>query len=403
MTPAALDVMALADISVSGGINSSCVSEANSSYNSSDEGDRLLPSAVDRGSHSPDAVRPCYYMLQILGMWKPRNGKFEFIWRVYRVFVFILWLGCIAAIMCIDFVHYGFDKDKIRQGEIMNSIPTCLNLLCPFVFTLYYFNRGQFVELVLSVQNVSNEWHQKVNQVAKWYTLMSACLWGLAAAFFIIHWVPFLSRPWHYVVYIVVAVYTTGWWGIWLSIYGFVCHVHSLQITTVVEEMKSRECTSVAVMQKHSQSQISLERTQKDFNIIISFALAYHGADVIIFSFAYFSSSFGSEYQLWQYAGGVIFDLISILVKLYPPAIVAAAVHCLVVQASKLYQAQLTPMSTSLPLEDMQLFQYIAWCEADMGLKILGIRITVELAMKIFMTIVTGAISFVAFAVPRLK
>ena len=394
--------MAEVEVCENAEINSSYAREISSSYNSCEEGIHLL-SAVDRGPHSPHAIRPCYYILQILGMWKPRDGKFEFIWRVYRGFVYLLCLGTLAAIMGLDFVHYGFDKDKIRLGEIMNSVPTCLNLLCPFIFTVYYFKTGQFVEIVFSVQNVSNERHQKLSRVARWYTLMSFCLWVLGAAFFIIHWLPFLSKPWQYVVYIVVAVYTTGWWSTWLSIYGFACHVHSLQIDVVVDEMKAIDCTPVAIMQKHSQLQISLERTQKDFNVIISFALAYHVADLIIFSFAYFSFSFGSTYELWQYVGGVIFDLISIIVKLYPPAIVAAAVHRIVVQASKRYQFQVTPMSTDLPLEDMQLFQYIAWCEADMGLKILGIRITVELAMKIFMTIVTAAISFVAFVVPRLK
>ena len=394
--------MAEVEVCENAEINSSYVREISSSYNSCEERVRLL-SAVDRGPLSPDAVRPCYYMLQILGMWKPRDGKFEFIWRVYRVFVYLLWLGILVAIMCLDFVHYGFEKDKIRLGEIMNSVPTCLNLLCPFIFTVYYFNRGQFVEVVFSVQNISNEQHQKLSRVARWYTLMSVCLWVLGAAFFIIHWVPFLSKPWHYVVYIVVAVYTTGWWSAWLSIYGFACHVHSLQIDAIVDEMKSTDCTAVTIMRKYSQLQISLERTQKDFNVIISFALAYHAADLIIFSFAYFRSSFGSTYELWQYVGGVIFDLTSIIVKLSPPARVAAAVHRIVIQASKRYQLQVTPMSTDLPLEDMQLFQYIAWCEMDMGLKILGIRITVELAMKIFMTIVTAAISFVAFVVPRLK
>ena len=60
-------------------------------------------------------------------------------------------------------------------------------------------------------------------------------------------------------------------------------------------------------------------------------------------------------------------------------------------------------MSRDLRTEDIRLFQYIAWCETEMGLKILGIRITVELAMKIFMTIVTATTSFVAFVVPCLK
>ena len=387
------------DVSESGEISSRYVGEVrdeiNASYNSYEERNRLFPPT--------DAVRPCYYILQILGMWKPRNGKFEFMWRVYRIFVYILWLGCLTAIMCLDFVHYGFKEEKVRFGEILNSIPTCLNLLCPFMFTVYYFNRGQFVELVFSVQNVSHEWHRKLIRIARWYTFMSVCLWGLGAAFFIIHWFPFFSKSWHYVLYIVTVVYTTGWWGTWLSIYGFVCHVHSLQIDTVVEEMTSRECRPVVVMLKHFQLQSSLERTQKDFNIVISFALAYHTADLVIFSFAYFNSSFGSTYQLWQYVGGILFDLMSIIVKLYPPAVVSAAVHRIVLQASRRYQLQVMPPSTDLPCEDMQLFQYIAWCESDMGLKILGIRITVELAMTIFMTIITAVVSFVAFVVPKLK
>lgn len=393
--------MSLVEVCESAEINSR-YGEMSSSYNSYEERDPLFP-VVDLGPRSPDVTRPCYYILQILGMWKPTNGKFEFIWRVYRGFVYVLWLGCLAAIMCLDFIHYGFKKETIHVGEIMNSVPTCLNLLCPFMFTLYYFNRGQFVELVYSVQNVSYEWRQKLRRIARWYTLMSVSLWVLGASFFMLHWFPFLSRWWHYVVYITAVVYTTGWWATWLSIYGFVCHVHSLQIDTVIEQMKSTGFKPTTILQKHHQLQTSLERTQADFNVVISFALAYHAADVIIFSFAYFNSSFGSTYQLWQYAGGVLFDLVSIVVKLYPPSVVAAAVHRIVVQASKRCQLQVTPRTTDLPAEDMQLFQYMALCESDMGLKILGIRITVELAMKILMTIITAAISFVAFVIPRLQ
>ena len=51
-------------------------------------------------------------------------------------------------IMGLDFVLHDFKKNEIRVGEITNSVSTCLNLLCPFVFTIYYLSRGQFVELV---------------------------------------------------------------------------------------------------------------------------------------------------------------------------------------------------------------------------------------------------------------
>ena len=382
-------------------INSENERELSYSYNSYEERNRLLPGPVDHGQHSPEAVRPCYYILQILGVWKPNDGKFEFIWRVYRRIVYVLWLECLVAIMCLDFVHYGLQKDKIHVREIMNSACTCLVFLCPYVFTVYYFNQGQFVQLVFSVQCISDDWHRKLSRISRWYTLMSVFLWVTCAAFFMVHWFPFFSKSWHYAVYIPVILYIAGWWGTWLSIYGFVCHVHSLHIDTVVDEMKSRECRSTYIVQKHSQLLTSLERTQKDFSLIISLALAYHALDLIIFSFAYFNSDFGSDYPIWQYIGTVIYDLISIIVKLYPPAIVAAASHRIVVQAAK--RCHMTTTSTHLPLEDMQLYQCIAWSEKDMGLKILGIRITVELAMKIFMTIITAAVSFVAFVIPRLK
>ena len=394
--------MAGFEASGSSTINSRFKSDLTSSYTSYDESNPLL-AARDRESGSPEVIRPCFYLLQILGMWKPQNGKFGFIWRVYRSFVYILWLGSLAAIMCLDFVHYGFDKQKIHVRELINSVCTCLNFLCPFVFTLYYFKHGRYAELVFSVQNVSQEWKEKLKRISQWYTLASINLWGLCVAFLVFHWLPFFSKWWHYGIYVPAVVYISGWWSTWLSVYGFVCHVHSLQIDTVVEEMASRECKPATILQKHFQLQSSLERTQRDFNFIISFALAYHALDLIIFSFAYFSSAFGSDYPIWQYVGAVLFDLISIIFKLFPPAIVAAASHRLVVQASKKCQSQLSPLTTDLPLEDMQLFHYMALRESDMGLKILGVRITVELAMKILMTIGTAAISFVAFVIPKLN
>ena len=91
----------------------------------------------------------------------------------------------------------------------------------------------------------------------------------------------------------------------------------------------------------------------------------------------------------------------TILVKLFPPALVAAAVHRSVTETAK--RCDVTLLAASMPKEDMWLLQYMVSCERDMGLKIIGIRITVELVGTILMTIVTAAVSFVAFVVPRLK
>ena len=379
------------------------VSHSNDSclYKNTDS-DITVP-VLNRSRRSPNVIRPCYYILQILGMWKPMNGKFESLWRVYRGFIFLVLLPvCLAAIMCLDFVHNGFTKKSVDVREIMNNACTCLDFLCPFVFTVYYFHKGQFVEVVTCVQNVSEEWCQKLRRIARWYSLMSVLLWGLCILYLIMHWFPFFSKPWHYAVYVPVIVYIAGWWGTWLTIYGFVCHVHSLQIDVVIQpEMKSAELNATTIFKKFSQLQTSLEETQKDFNVIISLALAYHTVDLIVFSFAYLSSAFGSDYPLWQFVGTVLFDLTTLIFKLYPPAIVAAAVHRIVVQACKRCRESL--VTTDLPLEDMQLFQYMVLCEPDMGLKILGIRITVELSMKILMAIFTAAISFVSFVLVRLK
>ena len=355
---------------------------------------------------SNDCIRPCYYLLQLLGMWRPavqddRIRVKVIMHKIYDFLIHLLWLVSLVAVMALDFIHYGFRKKQVHFADILNSVPTCLNLLCPFVFTQIYFKRGQFAQLVLSVQNMSAEQRETLRKRAKVYTWISVTLWLLSAVFFTFHWKPFFSSFWHYAVYIIVIVYTTGWWAVWLSIYAFVCHVHSLQIDALVDSIRSKETRPVQVLYRQQQLRNSLDRTQKDFNFIISFAISYHALDIIIFSFAYFDDAFGKRYELWQYAGGVTFDLVTILIKLFPPAVVAAAIHRTVTQAGK--RCDVTPLMESLPQEDMQLFQYMVNCEQDIGLKILSIRITVELVGTILMTIVTAGVSFVAFVVPRLK
>ena len=362
-----------------------------------------LVQLVDNPTDRREVIRPCYYILPVLGMWNTENTRFNINWRIYRAFIYFVWLAVLVAVMCLDFVHYGFNSKSVHVRAVMNSVCTSVDFLCPFVFTLYYFNHGQFVDVVSSVQNVSDEWYEKLRKMSRWYTLLSLILWALCAAFFMVHWYPFFSKPWHYGVYIPVIIVMSGWWAAWLTIYGYVCHVHSLQIDIVSAKVASRQQNSTAIFLEHIQLQNSLEKTQKDFSVIISLAIIYHSVDLIVFSFAYFNSAFGNDYPLWQYVGTVLFDLLSLIFKLYPPALVAAAVHRLVLQGAKRCHTFVTPTSTELPLQEMQLFQYMASCEADMGLKILGIRITLELALQLLMAIVTIAVSFVAFVIPKLK
>lgn len=358
----------------------------------------------ERPSYSADiCIRPCYYLLQLLGMWRPYSDSKvkETIQKIYNVLILFVWLASLVAVLSLDFIHYGFKQKKVHFADLVNSVPTSLNLLCPFVFTQVYLKHGQFTELVLSVQNLSAQYRARLRKTAQFYTWISVTLWLLSGTFFMFHFMPFFSSTWHYVVYTIVSVYTSGWWAVWLNIYAFVCHVHSLQIDDLIDSTRSKETNPVQVLYKQQQLRNSLDRTQQDFNFIISFAISYHFLDIIIFSFAYFDYAFGKHYELWQYAGGVIFDLMTILVKLFPPALVAAAVHRSVTETAK--RCDVTPLAASMPKEDMWLLQYMVSCERDMGLKIIGIRITVELVGTILMTIVTAAVSFVAFVVPRLK
>lgn len=353
-------------------------------------------------------IRPCYHLLLALGMWQPRDRRHHngprarrIACKIYHVLIRLLWLVSLLAVMSLDFIHYGFRHKGVHIADLMNSVPTCLNLLCPFVFTQLYFERSQYTDLVLGVQNLSTQYAAKLRKRARWYTFVSVTSWLLSAAFFTFHWMPFFSSTWHYVVYCIVIIYTTGWWAVWLSIYAFVCYAHCLQIDSLIECLRSEQTSPVQVMYKHQQLRNSIDRTQWDFSFIISFAISYHALDIIIFSFAYFDDAFGRHYALWQYAGGVIFDLGTILVKLSPPAVLAAAVRRSLIAAVK--RCDVTPRMERLPKENLRLLQYMVNCERDMGLKILGIRITVELVGTILMTIVTAAVSFVAFVVPRLK
>ena len=124
-------------------------------------------------------------------------------------------------------------------GEIINSCCTIFNLGCPFIFIKYYFNYGNYDNVVRTILEDGQEANtRKIVCLSRIYTLISVLLWIIAAVFFYVHWVPFFKYGWHYLFYFVTVEYTTGWWAAWLSIYGFVCHLHSLQARTFIENMQ---------------------------------------------------------------------------------------------------------------------------------------------------------------------
>lgn len=358
----------------------------------------------ERRSLSADiCVRPCYYLLQFFGLWRPSGNNSrvkEIMYKIHHIITLLVWVTSLVTVLSEDFIRYGFKQKRIHVSDLLNSVTTDLNLLCPFVFTQIYLQRGQFTDLVLSVQNLSPQYKARLHKKARIYTWISVVLWFLSAGFFFFQWKPLFTATYRYVVYIIVIVYTSGWWAVWLGVYAYVCDVHRLQIDALIDCIRSKESSPAKVLYNQQQVRNSIDRTEQDFNFIISFAVSYHALDILIFSFAYFDHAFGKNYEIWQYVWGVFQDFISILIKLLSPALLSATVHRSINEAAK--RCDVTSITEIMPQEDLQLFQYMVSCEPDMGLKILGIRITVELVGTILMTSVTVVVSFVTFVVPRL-
>eukprot|EP00794_Sanderia_malayensis_P011031 gene11031-12195_t len=359
--------------------------------------------------------RPSYYFLRILGAWQPKNC--HPIFHVYSVISFGILILSMLSILGLECVHrQGFltpGGQQWKLGSILNSVFTLLNLTCPFIFIKYYFRHGSYDQLLVSVFQSSFEHRGRVRFLSRVYSCISLILWLLGVAFFYAHWLPFFSQIWHYVLYAVVLFYSTGWWATWLSIYGFVCHVHSIQGQIFIEHMQS--CFQMSNRTRNEErKRVGLllgayndfsrwiERTQSEFGKIVSFAITYHVVDIIVFTVAYLDKDFGSSdvYPFYQYIGGVGFDLTSIAIKLYPAAIVSMAIHRITQRSGSECYVHYT--NVEMPEERFQLYQHLNIREQDIGLRILGVKISVRIAVGIFVTIVTALGTFLRFVIVNL-
>ena len=310
-----------------------------------------------------------------------------------------------SVFSALEYVLHG-KFGSWKAGSIVNSCFTLMNLTLPFIFIKYYFRYGSYDALVLSVLQSSFEHRSEVRKLSRAYSLLSMVAWMLSSLFFYMHWLPFFKEVWHYAVYGLTVFYTTGWWAMWLSIYGFVCHMHKLQAQIFIEKMQElfqnsnrgpkdeRERVG-KLLGMYNELNRWIERTQSEFGIIISFAMAYHTIDAIVFSVAYWDQDFGVDYPLLQYIGGMAFDLASIAMKLYPAAIVSAALHLITRRAGN--ECYPHYFYVYMPMERFQFYQHLSIREQTVGLRILGVKITVRIAVGIFVTIITGLGTFLRF------
>ncbi|XP_047130445.1 uncharacterized protein LOC124810153 isoform X1 [Hydra vulgaris] len=352
-----------------------------------------------------DAPRPCYYFFRLLGMWQPKNAFIIF--KVYNWIMFTLVFINAFFIFMLSYLH----SSSFKFAEVFNSIGSILDFCCPFLFVKYYFRYGNFERIIKHIYEQSTEEDlKKLRKMRYIYTFLSFIMWATMSLYFIKHWERFfknqiLSYELTAVIYIQVIVVTMGWWASWLSLYGYVCHIHVHQIKLYDKHMKDTfskanntndECIGHLLFE-FNELHHWLELTQKDFSKIISFAVAYHIMDIFVFSYAYWTDSFGKNYPIYNFVGTIFFDTISIAIKLYPAALVCKAVHEIVISVGI---ECLSNCTSHIPNERFSFYRHLFFIEQDMGFLILGVKITMRLTVGIFVSLATASITFIKFLLP---
>ena len=333
--------------------------------------------------------RACYYVHRTFGLWHPR--KSSVIFKVHQAASCFILLGCCFAILYLD-------RYRLNGIEIANSIMTVADFLTPFIFSVYYFRKGQFDELI---QNIIQQEDDK-KQLKFWsriFSLISVVLWLLCFLYFVFCWVPLNSNLCHVVMYVLTALYVSGIWAAWLSLYGYVCAAHCIQIWRFAEETKmgfqnsdrlenDKRSRVDTVFQRYTELENSLEKTQKDLDTIISTAVAIHVLDIIIFTCTFWNRHFHEHRGVtsapaWLYFGTLIFDLISVFIKLYSAGKIANVAH----KATDSIGKQCIQSS-----ELDRVYNYVWKRRHNLSLHILGIQISMNIALAVIFTVVTATI-----------
>ena len=352
--------------------------------------------------YKPSEVpRPCFYMLRLLGVWQPAGCNI-----LFRLYTKLIWLVWLSIIVLIFLQMYLLHNDKFNVALTLNNFGTVVDFCCPLIFLRYYFAYGNFEKMVSHVYEISDfTGHRRMRKFRYAYTSISLFMWFCSVTFFTNHWIPFWDKKWKWAVYICVLLYTMGWWSVWFSLYGFVCHIHRSQIQvyqkhmvdTLTQDINEGPASEADphkpighLLFEFNDIQNWLGRTQRDFSFIISIAVAYHILDIFVFSFAFFTNQFVSGYPIWEFCGTVVYDLISILIKLYPAAVVCQSLHQLVNAAGDMC---VIGSSKKVPYDRIKFYQHLWYREQDMGFCILGVKITIKIMVGVFITcgtIMTG-------------
>ncbi|XP_065652828.1 uncharacterized protein LOC136079886 [Hydra vulgaris] len=353
---------------------------------------------VDRNDNSI----PFYYMLVTLGIWRPKHSHMVF--KLYFYFSYV-----ILAVVLILLVLLSITKGHFNTGMFVNGISTMINLCSSFFFCRWYFNTGHYDELL---KHFHSSFPMKYKFLCQCYSCFTFILWVLIFPFYFIHWISFFIRLYEKIICGVALFFVMGWWACWISLYVFVCHLFKIKIENFHMEMlnafnysertsKTEEACVLRLLHQFDSLDKWLRSTQDCFSKIISLSMVCHLMNLFVFSTAYMCNDLGKDFDSWKYYGHVAFDVFSIFSKLVPAAYVCQNLHKVIVGAGEHCYPDI--YTGEVLRERLLFYQHIVLREQDMGLYILGVKITSKFTVGLFATVTTVFLTFIKYAIPYLK
>ena len=366
--------------------------------------------------------RPCYYIHQILGFWHPRPKSFcQVLHELFGICLFVVSSVAVLLSLLRDIEN----SKKVSALRIVQAVSYLIVYTLPFAFTKFYFKRRNFDDLVYTVCEKSEKASKNIRYSSLKFTVVSVVLWILVAMNTACDWKQLKPSDATVTLYVMNAIYFSATWACWISLFGFVCSVHRIQAEEFVDDMKEiyrnsdgseeeeKRCIAELITLFHTM-QKSWKRTGKDFGLIISLSVASHVFDIIIFTCCFWGHEIQQQYSLYFFA--LFFDFASVILIVYPAGKVVQAAHSI----TKIVGKHCRPIpnvfmpeagrdarapravDTTTSEYRIRFLRFLSVCEESMGFKIVGIRISLNVALVIVVTIVMATVSFTAAVIPRL-
>ena len=345
-------------------------------------------------------VLPCFSGLRLLAVWQANNAHWTL--KIYNCFGYVLFLAT-----TISLIYLLVTTQKETWSLALNTLSTLSVMGIPFLYLKWYQHCGNYEEMMTNIKVNNRKRYYYCKYISSCYTVAAFLLWIFGSSTNILVFLNLLNHNfWFYIVYITIILYAMGWWACWLTIYGFICHIHITEITQCrkdITQMSSMNALPFAdILNKCKTLKMNLSESQKLFHIVISLAVFLHLIDIAVYTVSYFEGDFKKTVGVFKYPVvcfilGITVDVLSISMKLLPAAKVSSALHDLTLAVSDLC----VPTTSGVFNEKLfMLYQYIYIAEQDMGYKIMGVKISMRLTASLFIAFISLLGSLFKFLLP---